>query len=144
MQVVVDSPAFSISHDATLRCLHVTWRGPHSASFIRAYCTEVLVQVGRTASTRILNDGLLDLDGWQQAVQWIRQVTFPQLAAQGVVAIAWVLPHDLRAQTHVQQAIAHLPRPLMDTFRDVESAYAWLQRIPAPPATGSQAAPPRQ
>lgn len=132
MQLLVDSPGFTILYDAELTCLHVLWRGPHAAAFIRRCCTEVLHQVARTRSTRILNDGLLDLDGWQQAVQAIRQETFPQLAAHGVVAIAWVLPQDIRAQTHVRQAIACVPQPLMDTFRDVESAYSWLRQFPLP------------
>ena len=132
MQLLVDTPGFTVLHDAGLTCLHVLWRGPHAAAVIRRCCGEVLRQVARTRSTRILNDGLLDLDGWQQAVHAIRQETFPQLAAHGVVAIAWVLPQDIRAQTHVHQAIACVPRPLMDTFRDVESAYTWLRQFPTP------------
>lgn len=132
MQLLVDTPGFTVLHDAGLTCLHVLWRGPHAAAAIRRHCAEVLQQVAQTGSTRILNDGLLDLDGWQQAVQAIRQETFPQLAAHGVVAIAWVLPQDIRAQTHVREAIAQVTQPLMDTFQDVESAYAWLRQFPTP------------
>lgn len=131
MHQMVAAPGFTVLHDPALACLHVLWQGPHSAAAIRTYCAQVLEQVARTRSIRILNDGLLDLNGWQAAVQWVRQQQLPQLAVHGVVAIAWVLPQDIRAQTHVRQAMAGVTHPLMDTFRDVESAHTWLRQVNA-------------
>lgn len=130
MQTLVEQPSFTILHDPTTNWLHVTWQGRHTAPSAQHCCEAILAHVQRAGSTKILNDGSQDLDGWGPAVAWAQQEFFPQLAAAGVVAWAWVIPRDLRAHTDVNKLLAASPRLVVDAFTDVESACHWLQAFP--------------
>lgn len=48
-----------------------------------------------------------------------------------MVAVAWVLPANVRARSDVYRAVTAIDRPLTDVFADTESAYSWLRHLPA-------------
>lgn len=83
-----------------------------------------------TKSTKMLNDGLLDEDGWSHVANWLADEGFRQLANVGVQAVAWVLPRHPAAFHDTMQVLARLRRPLVDTFTDAQAAYDWLLRWP--------------
>lgn len=131
MQTLVERPGFTISHDSEHCWLYVTWQGQHGNQSSRACCAAILDQVRATGSPKILNDGSLDLDGWSALTHWIGQDFFEQLADNGVVALAWVMPLNLRAHADANRVLAIATRPIVNTFEDLEGAYAWLIKSPA-------------
>ena len=130
MQTLSERPGFTILYDPDHRWLYVTWQGQRSNQSARACCRELLTQVRATGTARILNDGSLDLDGWSDLVEWLGEDFFNQLADAGVVAIAWVLPRNLRALTDAHKVMTLVTRPLVNTFTDMEGAHSWLVRTP--------------
>ena len=131
MDILVESPEFVLAHDPTTNWLHARWRGVQSTDAVTAGFALILAQVRRTGSPKILNDSAQDEDGWGWLVRWLSHDLFPQLAAQGVVAVAWVLPTDVRARGDVYRAVAAIDQPITDVFTDTESAYSWLRNLPA-------------
>ena len=130
MQTLLEQPGFSILYDADNCWLFVTWQGPHTGTASREYCEAILKQVHATSSTKILNDSSLDLDGWGDIASWIGEDFFDLLADSGVVAVAWVVPHNLRALMDVNKVLAAIMRPVVGTFSDMEAAYTWLEKSP--------------
>jgi hypothetical protein len=139
MKVCVTRPGFTITHDTTHNWLYLTWQGVHSEAESRACCLLILDQVHLTGSTKILNDASLDQDGWGKLVCWIADDFFRALADSGVAAIAWVVPHDLKARIDTEKVLRQYQQPTIDAFTDTEAAYAWLQNLPKPPIRKTQA-----
>ncbi len=130
MQTLFEQPGFTILHDTANCWLYVTWQGKHSGQSSQVCCEAILKQVRATNSRKILNDGSLDLDGWGDVVAWIGQDFFDLLADEGVVAVAWVVPRNLRALTDVNKVMMAVTRPAVSTFADTEAAYNWLDKSP--------------
>ena len=127
MQTLFEQPGFSILYDADNCWLYVTWQGRHTGPASRECCEAILKQVHATRSSKILNDGSLDLDGWGDIASWVGQDFFDLLADNGVLAVAWVMPHNLRGLTDVNKVLAAITRPMVGTFADMEAAYSWLE-----------------
>ncbi|WP_213019301.1 hypothetical protein [Hymenobacter sp. BT559] len=83
-----------------------------------------------THSKRLLNDTLLDQDGWQELTNWIAQDCFQHLAEQGLTLAAWVLPRNREALYAARKVLDNIMEPLVETFDDAEAAYAWLHQWP--------------
>ncbi|MBJ6141758.1 hypothetical protein [Hymenobacter sp. BT559] len=83
-----------------------------------------------THSKRLLNDTLLDQDGWQELTNWIAQDCFLLLAQQGLAMAAWVLPRNREALYAARKVLDKITEPLVETFDDAEAAYVWLHRWP--------------
>ena len=128
MKTLTDTPGLTIVYDAAHRWLHVIWRGKHDEETVKAACLLVLDKIRQTKSVKILNDATQDQDGWGELTHWIAQDFLLALADAGVSAIAWVVSDNLRARIDTEKVMAHQTRPLVDTFADAESAYAWLQK----------------
>lgn len=133
MQTLFDAPDFSISYDEANGWLYVTWAGKHPGMSSEARCNLILTTVRQTKCVKILNDSGRDLDSWSEVIQWLTHKFFRQLAQEGVLVVAWVLPRNLRALADTDQVVNGLNRlkttlPVVDTFTDVEAAYAWLQK----------------
>jgi hypothetical protein len=130
MQTLFEQPGFTILHDTDNCWLYVTWQGKHTGHSSQACCEAILKQVRATNSHKILNDGSLDLDGWGDITGWVGQDFFDLLVKEGVVAVAWVMPHNLRALTDVHKVLAAITHPAVSTFADAEAAYTWLGKSP--------------
>ena len=98
METLAENAHFILAHDPATGWLHIRRRGRQSPGAVRAGCALVLTHVRRTGSTKILNDGTQDEDGWATLSGWVAHDFFPRLAARGVVAVAWVLPANVRAR----------------------------------------------
>jgi hypothetical protein len=129
---------FTLWHDATCACLYATWQGEHAPGRTQAQYTLILEHVHATGSRKLLNDGLLDEDGWEQVADWIAVHGFRRLAAAGVQAVAWVLPRHPAAFFDTARVLAQVRQPLVDTFTDAQAAYDWLHRWPQVPLTTPQ------
>ena len=129
MKTLTDKPGLTIIHDPDHHWLHVIWRGSHNEAEGRAECLLILEKIRQTSCTKILNDASLDLDGWNELIRWIAKEFLLLLAEAGVTAIAWVLPHNLRARIDTNNVMDRQTRPLVDTFTDIEEAYAWLRNV---------------
>jgi hypothetical protein len=130
MNTLVETPQFDLLHDPAYACLYATWRGPHSLPRTQANYELILGGVQATHSQKLLNDTLLDHDGWQELTNWIAQDCFPHLAKQGVLTVAWVLPRNGKALYAARKVLDKLTEPLVETFGDAEAAYTWLQQWP--------------
>jgi hypothetical protein len=142
MTLLEDFSDFTLWHDATCACLYATWQGAHTSGRTQAQYTLIRAHVQTTGSRKLLNDGLLDEDGWEQVVDWIAAQGFRHLAAAGVQAVAWVLPRQPAAFFDTARVLAQVRHPLVDTFTDAQAAYDWLHRWPQvpPPAPEQEGA----
>ena len=131
MKVLSENADFTLAHDLQNDWLFIRWRGMQQRKSIVAGCKMILAHIKCTGSIKILNDSTQDEDGWGQLVEWLSADFFRQLADNGVQAVAWVLPTNLRARMDVQKVVDTIERPLTDVFTDTESAYSWLTRMPA-------------
>lgn len=136
MQLLSDSYGLTVLHDAANRCLFLIWQGKHNGREKKACCLLILQQIHLTASHKLLVDSSQDLDGWTEAVQWLGHEYYDDLIAAGIEAIAWVLPHNLKARTDVDTLLLTARPtsptsgvPMVDSFHDLESAYFWLHHI---------------
>lgn len=134
MTTLVELPHFSLVHDSSWACLYATWQGPHDGPLTQANYELILTAVCRTRSTKLLNDGLLDENGWHGVTTWLAHDCFARIAQQGVAAVAWVLPRDLDALGDTHRVLALLEQPLVGLFTDSEAAYNWLHQWPRPSA----------
>lgn len=130
MKILFDTVGFTLVHDTTHNWLYATWRGTHPGRSSVGDYQVILEQAGTTQSLKLLNDTSQDLDCWGSITEWIEHDFFQPLADAGVVAVAWVLPHNLRAQTDVNKVLAAVTRPMIDLFSDIESAHHWLLTLP--------------
>ena len=136
MQTLFEDSNLTIAYDHDRDWLLTAWRGERSAEASMDYCRLLLEKIQSTGSTCVLNDSSQDLDGWGEITRWLGQDFFQTLTASGVAAVAWVLPRNLRARADVNQVMAQQAQagpdwPAVDTFADVEAAYAWLRRTTA-------------
>jgi hypothetical protein len=79
-----------------------------------------------TGSKHLLNDSLLDEDGWQEVTDWLADACMKRLADDGLQVVAWVLPRHHRAFFDTAKVLAQLQQPRVDTFTDAQAAYDWL------------------
>jgi hypothetical protein len=135
MTLLEDFPDFTLWHDATCACLYATWQGTHAPGRTQAQYTLLREHVLATSSHKLLNDGLLDENGWEQVAGWIATQAFRRLAAAGVQAVAWVLPRHPAAFFDTARVLAQVRQPLVDTFTDAQAAYDWLHRWPQVPSS---------
>lgn len=132
MKTLAENPLFLLLHDEGRDWLFVEWRGKQGQENILSSCAIILEHVRRTGCPKILSDSTRDLDGWAKLTNWIAEDYFQQLAANGVVAVAWVLPTNLRARADVQKVVAAISLLITDVFADTEAAFSWLNRWPVP------------
>jgi hypothetical protein len=121
-----ESPHFTLGHEPATACLYASWQGRHTSEPTRADYQLILRQVRATHSTRLLNDCLLDEDGWRELINWLAEDYFKHLAKAGIRAVAWVLPKNPQAFCATYQVLTRVQQPLIDTFADPEAAYRWL------------------
>ncbi|TVT40637.1 hypothetical protein FNT36_14305 [Hymenobacter setariae] len=126
MLLLEDSPPFLLTHNPADACLYASWRGPHTGEVTRQHYAQILQHARATQSTKLLNDALLDENGWNEIIGWLAEEYFLQLAKVGIQAIAWVLPSNPQAFCDTYQVLKRLQQPLVDTFTDAEAAYRWL------------------
>lgn len=130
MTTLAESPHLTLTHDPDRAGLYATWLGPHGRAATQADYELILQFVRLTRSTKLLSDGLLDQNGWNELTAWLAHDFFRRLAAEGLVALAWVLPRNVEALRDTQQLLALLEQPLAAAFTDPEAAYSWLHRWP--------------
>jgi hypothetical protein len=130
MTTLIESPHFILEHDPDCACLYATWQGHHDALHTHAHYEAILHFVSNTRSRKLLNDGLLDQNGWKELSNWIACACFHQLSCEGLVAAAWVLPRDRQALYDTRVLLNSINRPLIETFWDAEAAYKWLHQWP--------------
>lgn len=130
MQTLFENSDLTITYDQDHDWLLTAWRGKRTPEASQHYCQLLLEKIRGTRSTCVLNDSSQDQDGWGEMTRWLGQNFFQKLTTSGVSAVAWVLPHNLRARADVHQVMSQAGTnwPTVDTFADVESAYAWLLR----------------
>lgn len=129
IQLLQDTPDCTIQHDTEHNWLVVTWVGIQSVPTAQARCVEITAYARATGSTKMLNDGSDDGAGWLALAPWVARVFLPRLATQGVAAVAWVSPHNLRAQVCMHEVLAARTYPDVAAFRELEEAYAWLCKV---------------
>lgn len=137
MIILYESAQFELLHDSGCDCLYATWLGPHQPDLVLANYEVIFKFIGATGSTKLLNDALLDQDGWEEATAWLAQECFPHLARQGITVVAWVLPRQPQAFHATHHLLSQLKQPLIATFEDAELAYNWLHQPPASNITGA-------
>lgn len=135
MHLLYQSSTFSLTHDCANNWLYSQWTGVIPTEIARAECEVILTYVRRLKCTKLLNDSRADEDGWRNLSGWVAECFIEQLAQEGIVAIAWVVPTHSYAlcTTHkVLSKLALLGRqePIVDMFLDTESAYTWLTQWP--------------
>ncbi|WP_324680414.1 hypothetical protein [Hymenobacter sp. GOD-10R] len=127
LELLFDSPAFSLSHDADYNWLFAQWIGLQSKATSLAACA-VILRCARQASYRkLLCDSSQALDGWNEIGEWVSTNYLPQLADSGIGVIAWINAVDWQTNTMIADFIQHSQRPFIATFDEGATAYDWLR-----------------
>jgi len=130
MLLLFQEEGFLLLHDPLPNWLYASWMGQHTPEAMRHNYGVILQQARQLACTKLLNDSIEDYDGWSDLSAWLAQNCFPELAKSGIQAVAWVLPVNEKAFRDVQRVITSVKEPLIDIFRDIESAHNWLLKWP--------------
>ncbi|GAA4010555.1 hypothetical protein GCM10022408_23600 [Hymenobacter fastidiosus] len=125
LQSLVDAPGLSIAYDPTNQWLYVEWKGEHSEASALSSGYEVIHCLSRQPCSKILNDNSQVTSDWERAAQWVGEYYYNQLAQLGVRYVAWVYPPHWAARTSMDTAMKYIVRPLVVTFDDLATAYAW-------------------
>lgn len=128
LRLLLNTPTLLLLYDPACACLYATWYPVPAPQAALANYQNILTQVRQTHSKKLLNDCLLDQNGWHEAVRWITDTCFEQLAEAGLRTVAWVLPQQEEAMRDTHLLLQHTDSLLVDTFIDAESAYTWLRR----------------
>jgi len=129
LQLLVDTPALSIAHDSANEWLYVEWKGEHSEATALSGGFEVLRCLRLRPCVKILNDNSQVTSNWEKAAQWVGEYYYDQLAQLGVQYVAWVYPGHWAVRNSMDTAMKYVTRPLVVTFDDLATAYAWLQQL---------------
>lgn len=135
MQTLYEISGLTISYDAANRCMIAHWYGRNDSQAKKAACEKMLGLICSTGGTSILVDTSQDLDGWHDAIRWLATEYAEAVAANGVQAVAWVLPDSLKTRIDIDELFASYfigksaPRLAMDTFGDAEAALRWLRHV---------------
>lgn len=135
MQLLYHTSTLSLTHDEANNWLYSQWTGVIPPAIARAECEVMLATVRRLKCPKLLNDSRADQDGWEAVSSWVAECFIEQLAREGIVAIAWVLPTHAYALCITHKVLNKLAsseqqKPLVDVFLDTESAYSWLMQWP--------------
>ncbi|RZJ94715.1 MAG: hypothetical protein EOO60_02415 [Hymenobacter sp.] len=135
MHLLYQSATFSLTHDETNNWLYSQWTGVIPTVVAQTECEVILTHVRLLRCTKLLNDSRADEDGWHSLSSWVAEYFIEQLAQEGIVAIAWVLPTHAYALCTTHKVLTKLrllgrQKPLVDMFLDTESAYSWLTQWP--------------
>jgi AraC-like DNA-binding protein len=129
LRLLVDTPGLSISYDADNQWQYVEWKGKHDPVSSWAACALMLDTLRAFPCARILNDNsgithtTMQLSA--RSLDWL-----VQMHAAGLQVLAWVLPPQLAAQRAAEGIVLKFEAPVVCTFDELASAYAWLQRQP--------------
>ncbi|RZJ86959.1 MAG: hypothetical protein EOO60_12775 [Hymenobacter sp.] len=127
MQLLYQSSTFSLTYDGTNNWLYSQWTGVIPTAVAQTECEVILTYVRLLKCTKLLNNSRADEDGWRNLSSWVAECFIEQLAQEGIVAIAWVLPTHAYALCTTHKVLTKLTslgrhKPLVDIFLDTESA----------------------
>jgi AraC-like DNA-binding protein len=127
---LVDTPSLSISYDADNQWQYVEWKGKHDPVSSWAACALMLDTLRAFPCAKILNDNsgikrtTMQLSA--RSLDWLTQ-----MHAAGLQCLAWVLPQKLASRRTTEGFVLQIDAPVVCTFDELASAYAWLQRQPS-------------
>ena len=126
---LIDTSGLSISYDPENQWQYVEWKGEHDPVSSWAACGRMLDIMRAFPSPKILNDNSsitqTNLQLSARSLEWLAQ-----MHAAGLQFLAWVMPRELDSRRTTEGVVLHIEAPVVCTFDDVASAYAWLQRQP--------------
>ncbi|GGG47987.1 hypothetical protein [Hymenobacter glacieicola] len=124
--IIVDSPGITISYDYLNQWLYVNWWGEHNQESTRAACSLILQALSEWPTAKILNDNsnitraAMQLTAW--GIAWLRD-----MYAAGLRYLAWVYAPNFQGREASEEMRRYIEKPLVVTFDDIDSAYAWLR-----------------
>lgn len=130
LKCLLDTPLLTIQHDITNGWLYNQWKGAHDPNTVFACIHHILACLEATACRKILSDHTEFIGNWLHVAPRVGSEAFEQIAARGVVAVAWVYGKNYHDQMAMYLAQRTAARPLITIFGDVASAYGWLQQWP--------------
>ena len=126
---LLDTPGLTISFDAANHWLYVEWKGEHSATTAQTGGLEVIRCLGQYPCRKLLNDNSQVTSNWERGARWVGEHYYPELARLGVAYVAWVYPAHWAVRKSMDTAMRFVTAPLVVTFDELATAYAWLQQV---------------
>jgi hypothetical protein len=124
---LLDTPGLSISYDPANQWQYVNWKGEHDAVSSWAACARMLEVLRAFPCAKILNDNSnitrTSMQLSARSLEWLAQ-----MHAAGLQVLAWVMPRELVSRRTTDGVVLAIEVPVVCTFDDLASAYAWLQR----------------
>lgn len=127
LRSLVDTPSLSISYDSDNQWQYVEWKGKHDPVSSWAACALMLDTLRAFPCPKILNDNSgitrTTMQLSERSLDWLTQ-----MHAAGLQVLAWVLPQELASRRTTEGIVLKIEAPVVCTFDELASAYAWLQR----------------
>jgi hypothetical protein len=128
--LLLDTPGLSISYDPANQWHYVNWKGEHDADSSWAACARMLEVMRAVPCAKILNDNSnitrTSMQLSARSLEWLAH-----MHAAGLQCLAWVMPWELVSRRTTEGVVLAIEVPIVCTFDDLASAYAWLQRQPS-------------
>lgn len=135
LRPLLNTPGLSISYDPDNQWQYVNWTGAHDAVSSWAACAQMLDVMRAFPCAKILNDNSgithTSMQLSARSLEWLAH-----MHTAGLQFLAWVMPRELVARRTTEGVVLAIEAPMVCTFDDLASAYAWLQRQPNSPAAG--------
>lgn len=127
---LIDTSGLSISYDPENQWQYVEWKGEHDPVSSWAACGLMLETMRAFPCAKILNDNSgitrTSMQLSARSLEWLAH-----MHAAGLHFLAWVMPRELESRQTTEGVVLKIEAPVVCTFDDLASAYAWLQRQPS-------------
>lgn len=122
-----DTPIVSVYFDEENDWLFNDWRGKLSLADVQTGCLTIAQCFLDRTYPRILNSNVDVTSMSPSAPGWLARDYLPHLGLAGIEYLAWVSAPGVLLQHLTDESVRQLRTPLVVTFDDLASAFAWLQ-----------------
>lgn len=124
-QLILQSENLEIRLEASHKILLTEWRGWLTTSIGKSGCLQILDQVVKYGTTKVLNNNS-KVTGHSGDTGWLSDVWLPALREAGVTHFAWVYSRNFFTQLEIDNAVDKSSGIAMRTFFLAEDACQWL------------------
>lgn len=127
LQLLQETPTISIFYDSSNDWLFIDWRGDLTLAVVQANCLVIAQCFLERPYPRILNSNSGVTSMAAPVPLWLAREFLPHLRLAGIEYLAWVYAPSLPLKRLTDEAVRKLDAPVVNTFDDLELAFAWLQ-----------------
>ncbi|MBO3269270.1 MULTISPECIES: hypothetical protein [Hymenobacter] len=129
LQLLATTSALSVFHDVKNDWLYLDWQGDLTRKSVQEGCIAVARCFLRKNYVRVLNDNTSVTSLSPEVASWLATECLPRIKLSTIEYLAWTYSPNIETQFWTNVAMYQIDGPVVVTFDDVESAYAWLREV---------------